>query len=245
MAGSSVVYSCITAGNWYAEGIGTGYSGALPTFSFQDGVTANHTTPSQATATQLTASLCRISTSTAQGDGVALPTSAGGLEITVINTSAFPIQIYGNNTEAATINGIATATGISIGINQVVNFFCSVAGNWVAQLNASSQPGFTLLSGTADAIPPHIAHSYIITKAGTDNVTLAAPTATTDDGIIISIYSATANAHTITSTGNLLTGTTGKTGVLTFPAVAGAGCQLQAYQGKWILLVNQTLTLTS
>lgn len=244
MIGSSVVYSCVTAGNWYAEGIGTGYSGSLPTFSFQDGVTANHTSPSQSTATQLTGSICRVSTSTAQGDGVALPTSAAGLEVVVMNVSTNAIQVYGNNTEAATINGITTATGISLGVNQVANFICTAAGNWVVQLNASTQPGLVALSGTADAIPPHVSHTYVVTKAGVDAMTLAAPTATTDDGIIITITSNTANAHTITATNLLQTGGTAVS-VLTFAAHAGASVTLMAYQGKWNIISNNLVALTS
>ncbi len=244
MAGSSVVYSCITAGNWYAEGIGTGYSGALPTFSFQDGVTANHTTPSQATATQLTASLCRVSTSTSQGDGVALPTSAAGLEITVVNSSGFPIQVYGNNTAADTINSITTATGISLGQNQTATFVCTVAGNWVVQLNASTQPGIALISANA-AIPPHVAHEYMITKTGSlAAITLAAPTSGTDDGLFITVTSSTAFAHTITATGLFVTGAA-NVNVFTFPATAGGSITLMAYAGKWYPQCVVTGTFTS
>lgn len=90
------------------------------------------------------------------------------------------------------------------------------------------------------AIAAHTAACYVITKSSAAAaMTLAAPTATTDDGLIIAVYAdgATPRAHTITATGLFLDGST-TTDVATFAANNGAGVILMAYQAKWIVLVQ-------
>jgi hypothetical protein len=111
-----------------------------------------------------------------------------------------------------------------------------------------------LLTGTADAINPYGVNApsssplsstnYMVNTGSADLMTLAAPVSGVDDGLSISIYSNTAFAHTLTSTGNFQTGGTA-TGVLTFAAHAGAGVLLRAYQGKWQIIGNNLVTLTS
>lgn len=106
-----------------------------------------------------------------------------------------------------------------------------------------------LLSGSTDVIPSTKAGNYIINTAGVDAMTLAAPpsggpAAGGYDGIQIAIYSNTANAHTLTATALLQTGGTA-TGVLTWPAHAGAGVILRAYGGLWQLIQNNLVVLTS
>ncbi len=103
----------------------------------------------------------------------------------------------------------------------------------------------TVLTGSADAINPHVAGNYIVSTAGVDAMTLAAPTTGVDDNLSIAIYSTTSNAHTLTATGLLQTGQSGKTGVLTFAAFPGCGCVLRAYAGKWQVIGGQSLTYTS
>ena len=93
------------------------------------------------------------------------------------------------------------------------------------------------------AISPRNSASYVITKAGVEANTLAAPTATTDDGVTIQIFSSTANAHTLTATGLLMTGTA-SVNVATFAAQPGAGLTLQAYQGKWAVLGSVGITFS-
>ena len=73
--------------------------------------------------------------------------------------------------------------------------------------------------------------------------TLAAPTATTDDGIVITVTSNTANAHTIQATGLLQTGTA-SVNLATFAAQPGAGLTLMAYQGKWNVLSSVGITFS-
>lgn len=96
---------------------------------------------------------------------------------------------------------------------------------------------------TNGAIDPHTAASYVITKAGVAGMTLGAPTATTDDGLILVITSNTAFAHTITATGLLQTGAT-TVNVATLAAFAGASVTLIAYQGKWNVLFQNQVTFS-
>lgn len=120
------------------------------------------------------------------------------------------------------------------------NFSGIVSGN-IPTLTLYTQ---TILSGSADAIPAGAPGVYVVTTAGVDAMTLAAPPVA-ENGNEIIVSSATANAHTLTSTGNLLTGNSGKTGVLTFAAVAGASVTLMAYNGKWIVTSSNAITFTS
>lgn len=72
----------------------------------------------------------------------------------------------------------------------------------------------------------------IITKAGVAALTLAAPTAGTDDGKVLYIDSLTANAHTVTLAGGLR-GAGASADVGTFGAAAGNGIVFYAYNGAW------------
>jgi len=76
-----------------------------------------------------------------------------------------------------------------------------------------------------------------------DAMTLAAPTAGLDDGLVIAIYSDTLNAHTITATSLLANGTALKT-TATFAAFRGAGLVLRAFNGVWQVVANTAVTLT-
>lgn len=90
-----------------------------------------------------------------------------------------------------------------------------------------------LVAITADgAVNPNNAEKYVVTKAGVAVLTLAAPTATVDDGKEIFITSGTANAHTLTATGLFNSGAAA-VNLATFAAFAGAGLTLIAYQAKW------------
>src|SRR6267142_227007 len=87
------------------------------------------------------------------------------------------------------------------------------------------------------AIDPSTGATYLITKAGVLADTLAAPVSVTDDGKIIKITSNTANAHTLTATGLLNTGSA-SVNLATFAAFAGAGLTLMAVRGKWNVLAQ-------
>jgi len=89
-----------------------------------------------------------------------------------------------------------------------------------------------LVSGAIDPTTPG---RYVITKAGVAAMTLAAPVAGRDDGLEIYIGSTTANAHTVTCPAGTFQAGVANNTVATFPAQAGAGIMLMAFNGKWVV----------
>jgi hypothetical protein len=84
---------------------------------------------------------------------------------------------------------------------------------------------------------------YLITYAGVCAITLDAPLAGADDGVLIEILSNTAHAHTVTSTGNFQDGA-GHVNEATFAADAGAQLVAEAVQGKWNAKIVQGVTMS-
>lgn len=82
-----------------------------------------------------------------------------------------------------------------------------------------------------------------ITKGTAAAITLAAPTATTDDGKVLVIDSTTAAAHTVTIA-NGLRGAGAGADVGTFGAAIGNGVVLYAYQGAWYTVPGTNLNVT-
>lgn len=246
-AGGIATFWCPAAGSWQTGSTASMLVNNLTVAgllleSTTGGITA-HSGGTQAAATQLTTMVNRVATVAAQGDSVALPAAQLGLEVCVINAGANAMQVFGNNAAGDTINGIATATGISQGVGTVVWYTCSTAGNWDVTINSLQSTKPQALSSGSPAIPSHVGHTYVITKGSIMAATLAAPTAGTDDGIEIQLSSSTAFAHTLTATGLLQTGTA-SVNVATFAAQAGAGLTLMAFNGKWIVLASVGITFS-
>ena len=113
----------------------------------------------QASATPLAAEVNRITTVTTAGDSVKLPASVVGLTLLLINTGANPMQVFGAGTD--TVDGVATAVGVSQMQNSVVLYICAVAGAWQTEGLAtgfsgsfqtqSAKDGLTALAGGAQA----------------------------------------------------------------------------------------------
>lgn len=107
------------------------------------------------------------------------------------------------------------------------------------------------IAGAAATIPmpssgtgPRQPGKYVITYAlGAAALTLPAPIAGADDGVLIEILSNTAEAHTVTSTGNFQDGA-GHVNEATFAAHAGAQLVVEAYQGKWNVKIQQGVTMS-
>lgn len=72
----------------------------------------------------------------------------------------------------------------------------------------------------------------VLTKAGVAAMTLADPTATTDDGKEITVIALTANAHTVTIASGL-NGAGAGADVGTFGGAVGDRFSVVAYNGKW------------
>lgn len=109
--------------------------------------------------------------------------------------------------------------------------------------NDSFEGGITSLTGTTDAINPHIAGNYVIDTGGADAITLAAPTSDVDDGLSINIWSDTNFAHTVTAAALFANGTALKT-TATFAAFRGAGLTLRAMDGVWHVVGQTGITFT-
>jgi len=85
----------------------------------------------KASATQIEWQITRVNTVATAGDSVLLPPSTRGLWVTLINHGAAAMQVYGAGTD--TINDVATATGLSQGVNSAVEYFCPAPGVWYTQ----------------------------------------------------------------------------------------------------------------
>jgi hypothetical protein len=134
MPNSIVIYSATKAGAWYAEGIGGGYAGSLPTFSTTNAITA-FAGGGQASAVLLTTVINRVTTVGTAADSVKLPAAVAGLSITVINAAAAnAMNVFPATGDA--INALAANTALSIVANKTAVFSCAVAGQWHSVLTA-------------------------------------------------------------------------------------------------------------
>lgn len=126
--GKSVVwYSATKAGTWIAQGLGSGYSGANQTYSYADGLSAL-VSGGQAGATAITTSTARFTTVTSNGDSALMMAAAAGLAITVINAGASILAIFPAGTDQ--INGLGASIAFAVSPGSVVDFFCTLAGQW-------------------------------------------------------------------------------------------------------------------
>ena len=130
----------VVRGNLTATGTTSG--------SAADAITAAGT--SQATGTQLTALVNNVST-VAAGTGVNLPASAAGLQATVENTGANPLQVYPLIGAADTINGIAATIGVAMPAGSIAVFNCTLAGAWVVQIDSTRYAAFNTNTTTVSA----------------------------------------------------------------------------------------------
>jgi hypothetical protein len=85
--------------------------------------------------------------------------------------------------------------------------------------------------------------NVLITKGSAAAITIAAPTAGTDDGKELVIVSTTAFAHTVTNTSPGFNNNGAGSDVGTFGAAKGNGLSLVAYNGAWYVIGNIGVTL--
>jgi hypothetical protein len=105
-------------------------------------------------------------------------------------------------------------------------------------IDAAVAGGVALAADGAIAI---LMGSGMITKGSAAALTLAAPTATTDDYKVLRIASTTAFAHVITCPQGF--NGKGASGTATFAASKGSSVTLVAYQGQWYVSANVGATL--
>lgn len=118
---------------------------AFPQLSSQDAITA-HAGGGQTNAYQLTCYVNRVSTVATAADSVKLLSSNACRFVTIINDTATAMQVYGKTT--ATINNVATGTGISQPGNSVVTYYSVTPGKWFSEGGLESVGNFTTVNAT-------------------------------------------------------------------------------------------------
>ena len=133
MPNSVVIYTCYTAGSWFAANLGTGYAGSLETQSSVTGLVA-HAGGGQPSATPLTAMLNVIATTATTGDSVVLPSvtlpTGASIQITVINNGANSANVFtpSGGTMNGTSNGSSALATVTVGL-----YFCTGTNIWVSK----------------------------------------------------------------------------------------------------------------
>lgn len=113
----------------------------------------------------------------------------------------------------------------------------------IAQKANGGPKGEVAAYAAAGAVPIR-SHVGLITKAdGAAALTVAAPTATTHDGVVITLVATTAQAHTITATTIGFNAGDAASDVGTFGGAIGDMISFVAYQGEWYVLNNVNVTL--
>lgn len=87
-------------------------------------------------------------------------------------------------------------------------------------------------------------HTAVVTKGTAAALTVAAPTATTHDGVTITVVSSTAAAHTVTATTIGFNAGDAASDVGTFGGAIGDGFAFVAYQGEWYVVPGSNLNVT-
>lgn len=134
MASSVVIYTCYTAGAWFANGLGTGYSGSFETMSYVNGITA-FAGGGQGSAVLLTAMMNRVTTVGTAADSVKLPPAVAGLQIMAANAAASnSMNVFPSSGDA--INALGANAAYAQAAGKAATFYCVNAGTWHALLSA-------------------------------------------------------------------------------------------------------------
>lgn len=133
MASSVVIYTCYTAGAWYANGLGTGYNGSFETMSYVNGLTA-FAGGGQASGTLLTAMMNRVTTVATIGDSVKLPPAIAGLQIMAANAATNSMNVFPNTGDQ--INALGANAAYAQAGGKTATFYCVSNGTWHALLSA-------------------------------------------------------------------------------------------------------------
>ncbi len=112
----------------------------------------------------------------------------------------------------------------------------------IAATDVSNQYAVASANG-AISIPATGRVKVFITKGTAAVLTLAAPTATTHDGVEIVFISTTAAAHTVTATTIGFNAGDAASDVGTFGGAIGDGFSVTAYQGEWYVTNSINVTL--
>jgi len=142
MQGSLVLYTCTSVGKWYSEGLATGYSGSLQTFSAQNNLlsatvnsqTAILTKTSLSAVTMIDRFFQTINFSDSV-NAIGLPPSAVGLDLLIANANTGSLNIYAGSTNDV-INSLATTAPFALASSKSAQAFCTNTGQWHILLSA-------------------------------------------------------------------------------------------------------------
>lgn len=149
--------------------------------SVTNGLTA-HAGGGQASATALPSTINRVTTVATSGDSVVLPASFAGESITVINSGANPMQVFGLS--ADTINGQTSTVGVSQLANSTVVYFSAVAGLWQSSQVVSGVAGANFMTQSfANSLTAHAGGTQAAALALTANFNNVTTVATAADSV--------------------------------------------------------------
>ncbi len=154
------------------------------------------------------------------------------------------IEIAGADDFRFTANTFTALSGSTIATNTIAE---TTAGSGVTADSVLLKDGVvksvpvTVTADGAITIPPGDT-TYFITKAGVAAMTIAAPTATTHDGIRLTFISTTAQAHTLDMASSGINA--GSADVGTFGGAIGDGVTIVAYQAHWYEVPGSNANVT-
>jgi hypothetical protein len=136
------------------------------------------------------------------------------------------IRGQGGTVAASHANGALVTIGIPTDFSRFVEIFGSLMTS--QQTLEGTTQNAVKLTGSADAVLSSVSTYNVIMTAGVDAITLPTPVAG-DEGNIIDIWSATAQAHTVTAAtaAFAVASASGLRTICTFPAQIGAGIKLR------------------
>lgn len=220
MPGSVTIYTAAAAGTWYSEGIGTGYSGSLPTTSFTDNLSAN-SGGVQSGATAITTVMARFTTVGGAGFSAVLPTAAAGLYITVINAGANTLAIFPAGSDQ--INTLPASAAFQLQPGGVCTFFTTVTSKWhtIASQNAT----------IAGATPSAPSGTTSTTQVMTGAIASLTPNATTRALVTVTGMMTNTNGNGATAQIRFGTGTAPVNGAAASGTAVGAAVTFTAITG--------------
>lgn len=194
------------------------------------------------TTTTLTSALSATDTlvHVASATGITAPNfqTAAGITILVIEQEKMLVIAAPNGTFVPVLRGIGSTAQVAhnngalvfIGLPTDFANFVQIFGSLMT--SQQTQEGVTQnavkLTGSADAVLSSVSSYNVVMTAGVDAITLPTPIAG-DEGNIIDIWSATAQAHTVTAASACfaVASASGLRTIATFPAQIGAGIKLR------------------
>ena|SRR5438132_4117409 len=146
--------------------------------------------------------------------------------------------------ETAVYGGPSPAGGAAtqeVLLNPAGNALQTIAGPLAATLFQGPVQTSVEVEAASGAIGIKAGAAVITKSSAAAVMTLAAPTAATDDGKVLRVVSTTAQAHTVTTPANKLNG---NKLTATFGGAVGDCLDLIAYNGVWYVLPSTNITLS-